>query len=119
MADTPMDASVSQQAGSPSPPLDMTAPETIKRLYETTYAEQRKGREQWYASYAAMLRDVRNASARDLATPDFQRRLWENNPVSSSGASTISMTQVVESRELGEWLGHAAKTSLPPAVPNA
>ncbi len=101
MADTEVDATVSLKAGSPSSRPDLTKSETIKRLYET-YSRKERGQEPWIASYAAILRDVRNASVQELSTPKFQRRLWVDNPVSSTGASAISMTDVVESRELGE-----------------
>ena len=86
MADTEVDATGSLKAGSPSSRPDLTKSETIKRLYETYYSQKKRAQEPWIASYAAILRDVRNASVQELSTPEFQRRLWVDNPVSSTGA---------------------------------
>ena len=117
MADVKEDAATIQPSGQPQPP-DLTIAETIKRLYETyTSKKKNEGSQKWLAAYAAILVDVRNSSPEQLASAEFRKRLWGDNPVSSSGADGISVKEILESRELAEWIGGVAKTSLPPRGP--
>jgi len=96
--------------------FDLTAPEAIRQVYETTYERRMqsdKNWQQWYSEHVHILEDVRNASADQLAGSELQERLWEDNPVSSSGACSISTKEVVADQELGRWLAEKAKAPLP------
>lgn len=99
---------------------DLTTPEAIRRVYETAYAHKMATNEEWrrwHSKHARMLDDARNASVDKLASREFQERLWEDNPVSSSGACSVSTKAVVGDRELARWLAGKAKEPLPKSAP--
>jgi len=119
MADVKEDAVVIQGGGQPQLP-DLSVPGTIKHLYETAYTQKvttDKGWQKWHADHTAILVDVRTLSPEQIAAPEFRSRLWMDNPVSSSGASAISMKEIVENHELAQWVAATAKMSLPPRGP--
>lgn len=112
-------ADANEDVGTQGQPTDLS-PATVKRIYETTYTREMKesqARREWHTAGVAFLKDVQNASAQELASPDFTKRFWKNGKKDnrvSSAPDWINMKGVVENRELAEWIGNTAKTSLPP-----
>jgi len=96
--------------------VDLTDPEAIRRIYGTRYTERMRSSkdwQEWHSEHVQMLQDVRSASPEELASSEFQERLWERNPVSSSGACSVSTRKVVEDRALASWLAEKARDTLP------
>jgi len=58
----------------------------------------------WQKRLAGFIQWFRAASAEELASEAFQRRLWDDNPVSAIGQGNIDVTAVLTEPEFREWL---------------
>lgn len=91
------------------------APESIRAL-DSEFDSLRTGsRQQWLNDYVALVEDTRDATPDVFALPDFQRRLWEDSPISGSGMSSVPMNEVINSIELAHWIGDLRSRVLPEA----
>lgn len=95
--------------------VDLQSDQAIRRIYDTVYAEKRRdeGWQHWYKGHVDIIEAAKQASEPEMASPDFQARIWNDNPISSTGACSVSMDKVVQDKDLAIWLAKTAKSPLP------
>lgn len=95
-------------------PEQTTSPETI-RAFDVGFLDSLKSgtRQQWLNDYVALVEAVRNATPAEMESPEFQRRLWEDSPISGSGMSSVPMNDVIHSTELAKWTGSLRTRAIP------
>jgi len=77
-----------------------------------TYLKQR-GIEQWRARYIGQVHVVNDTPHDEWMTPDFQARLWKDNPVANIGpGNSVAVTGVFSDPELAFWLFEAREAKL-------
>jgi hypothetical protein len=59
---------------------------------------------EWTEELAAFLEWVAGADESKRASEDFQRRLWDENPVSSPGQGNISVAKALGDADFRQWL---------------
>lgn len=95
-------------------PDPSASPESIRGL-DAGFADSLKtgSRQQWLNDYVALVEAARDATPEQYASPDFQRRLWEESPISGSGMSSVPMNDVIQSVELAKWTESLRTRALP------
>lgn len=80
--------------------------ESLVRLSERLLHEARKGEtsSQWFKPLADFLYWLRAAKQAEVAELDFQRRLWDENPVASIGQGYVDVSPFINVAENREWL---------------
>ena len=71
----------------------------------------------WQQNLKTALARVREASEADRATVDFQRWLWDDNPVAAIGQGQISVEAALNDEGFRQWLAHESVRALPAAFP--
>jgi len=92
---------------------DLTSNEGLRRACEDLERIEgsKKSTQNWRSELAGFIRWVRDADLSRRATLEFQRRLWEENPVTSVGQGNVSVEKALENTDFRDWL---AKLSLEP-----
>ena len=70
---------------------------------------------QWGDDLRGFLAEVKAADLKRRASAEFQRRIWEENPVSSTGMGTVSVDAALADPKFRNWLAERSITSLPDA----
>ena len=72
-----------------------------------------------HAQWGQRLRDflvyVRDADREKRVSEEFQRRIWEENPVSAVGMGTIPLEAAIKDPDFREWIAEQSQRSLPEA----
>ena len=87
--------------------LDLKSSDTIKSLYEKSFLPILASGEDyvgWLDRYTALIEKIDNATTADLTSQEYQRLLWNENPISSVGADAISTKDLISSQELAKWI---------------
>ena len=79
-------------------------------------AETRPEYKGWGQELLDFLRYVRDADEETRASTEFQRRIWEENPVASIGQGTISVEDAIQDGEFRKWLAEESLRQLPQAT---
>ena len=73
-----------------------------------------------YASWGVELREflaeVRDADLQTRMSVEFQRKIWEENPVTSVGMGTISVDAAIADPDFRSWLANRSLARLPDAL---
>jgi hypothetical protein len=80
-------------------------------------ASTTKANPEWHQNLKAALSRMREASEADRATIDFQRWLWDDNPVASVGQGQISVEEALNDEAFRNWLARESVRTLPDGVP--
>ena len=72
----------------------------------------------WGRRLRKFLLEVRNADRRTRASEEFQRKIWDENPVSGTGQGTISVDAAIADGNFRRWLADRSLAPLP-ASPGA
>jgi len=67
----------------------------------------------WSKSLQEFLEYVESADQKTRSTEDFQRRLWEDNPVSAVGMGTVNIDDAIGSEDFRSWLAEKSLVALP------
>ncbi len=67
----------------------------------------------WKADLGRFFEDIRSADQTTRATLEFQRRLWNDNPVSAVGQGNINVDAILANTEFREWLAARSMQPLP------
>ena len=70
---------------------------------------------QWCNALPEFLAEVRAASLQTRASEEFQRRIWRDNPVASTGRGYISVDKAIADPEFRKWLAARSMYRLPEA----
>ena len=70
---------------------------------------------QWGNDLREFLAEVRAADLQTRASEEFQRRIWDDNPVSSTGQGYISVDAAIADPEFRNWLAEQSMGPLPDA----
>ena len=70
---------------------------------------------QWGHDLREFLAEVRAADLQTRASVEFQRRIWDENPVSSTGQGYISVDAAIADPEFRNWLAERSMERLPGA----
>ncbi|TQE99681.1 MAG: restriction endonuclease [Spiribacter salinus] len=65
------------------------------------------GGSQWVADIAKFIDWFQNASDEERTSEEFQRKLWDENPVSAIGQGSIDISTVIDDPEFRRWSAHA------------
>ena len=72
-----------------------------------------------HAQWGQRLRDflvyVRDADREKRASEEFQRKIWEENPVSAVGMGTIPLEAAIKDPDFREWIAEQSQRPLPEA----
>ena len=71
---------------------------------------------EWGQELLDFLGYVRDANEEMRASTEFQRRIWEENPVASIGQGTISVEDAIQDGEFRKWLAGKSLRQLPQAT---
>ena len=71
---------------------------------------------QWGNDLREFLAEVRAADLQTRASAEFQRRIWDDNPVSSTGQGYISVDAAIADPEFRNWLAERSMERLPDAI---
>ena len=69
----------------------------------------------WGNSLREFLADVRAADIETRASEEFQKRIWDDNPVSSTGQGFIPVDAAIADPEFRNWLSERSMEGLPDA----
>jgi len=72
--------------------------------------------QRWQADVTAYLEEVADADETGRASLEFQRRLWDDNPVTSVGKGRIPVEKALADSAFREWF---AKASVQPLADQA
>ncbi len=70
----------------------------------------------WGNDLREFLAEVRASSLQTRASAEFQRRIWDDNPVSSTGQGYISVDAAIADPEFRNWLAERSMERLPDAL---
>ncbi len=76
-------------------------------------AEASHAKPEWRARLKRFLEEVRSASLEERASEAFQRRLWEENPVSGAGMGTVNVERAIADEGFRRWLAEESLRRLP------
>ncbi len=76
-------------------------------------AEASHANPDWRAALKIFFEGVRSASLAERASEAFQRRLWEENPVSNAGMGTVNVERAIEDEGFRRWLAEQSLCELP------
>jgi 5-methylcytosine-specific restriction enzyme B len=93
--------------------FDLRTPEGIRAATAHLKTHPPARQEEWNAELREFLADVSKADRTKRASLEFQRRLWENNPVSSVGMGSVPVNEIVEKPAFREWLADISLSKLP------
>jgi len=62
------------------------------------------GKSHWISEIAKFIEWFRNASDQERASVEFQRKLWDENPVAAIGQGRIDVSLVLEDQDFRNWL---------------
>jgi AAA domain (dynein-related subfamily)/EVE domain len=93
------------------PPIDFSSAEVLRQLYDEFI--EKDPREQWWTNLTAFLEIIANASETERASLEFQRKLWEENPVSAVGQGFISVDKAIAEQEVRNWIASKSLEKLP------
>lgn len=81
-------------------------PDALRSACEAAEKEmaERAGKSHWIAQISEFINWFRQASERERASEDFQRKLWDDNPVAAIGQGRIDVSPVLKDREFRTWL---------------
>lgn len=68
---------------------------------------------EWGNNLREFLAEVNAADLRKRASAEFQRRIWEDNLVSSTGMGTVSVEAAITDSRFRNWIAERSFTSLP------
>ncbi len=91
--------------------LDFKSEEGLKKACQQ--AEISHSSPGWRSELMSFLQDVKSAGLQERTTVDFQHRLWEESPVSSSGMGTVKVDRAIEDSDFREWLAEQSVRELP------
>ena len=80
---------------------------------DPNYGEHYK---EWGPRLLHFLRYVRDAGEETRASIEFQRRIWEENPVARVGLGRISVDAAIQDAGFCKWLAEKSLSPLPPAA---
>ena len=83
---------------------DVVKTEQAQAYYET-----------WGKELREFLTDVRDADLQTRTSVEFQRRIWDKNPVANAGMGNISVDAALEDPEFRRWLAEQSVAPLPDA----
>ena len=69
----------------------------------------------WGEELREFLTEVRDADLQTRASEEFQRKIWEENPVSSVGMGQISVDAAISNVDFRRWLAEQSRKPLPEA----
>ena len=94
---------------------DLRNLEELKRACVDTIktAETSPGYKEWGQQLLDFLGYVRDADEETRASTEFQRRIWDENPVASVGQGTISVEAAIQDGEFRKWLAGKSLRQLP------
>ena len=69
----------------------------------------------WGVELREFLAEVRHADLQTRMSVEFQRKIWEENPVTSVGMGTISVDAAIADPDFRSWLANRSLTRLPDA----
>lgn len=69
----------------------------------------------WVPRVAETLQWVRDADQATRATLDFQRRLWDDNPIAAVGQGNIPIDKALQDAEFRQWFAAESMRPLPPS----
>ena len=70
-------------------------------------------REEWWSNLTAFLEIIARATETERTSFEFQRKLWEQNPVSAVGQGFISVDKAIEDEAVREWIASTSLEQLP------
>lgn len=98
------------------PQVDITTLDRIREVCQRIEGAKRSTAEtkQWIAELGQFLSSVRMADEATRATVDFQKRLWDSNPVASVGQGNIAVTAAIADEPFRQWLAVSHRAPGPP-----
>lgn len=100
--------------------IDLTSTDVLRALHSRfSPGPINDGYREWQDRLVPFLDWVKNTPESERATPDFQTRLWDDNPVSSAGRGTIPVDQVLRDGEFRKWLARVSIEPVPEPVDRA
>ncbi len=79
--------------------LDLSKDDDLKKACEAV----REKRPDWKAEIVAFLQEVQNADDETRASLEFQKKLWNGNPISKSKRGNINVDSVIGEEEFRKW----------------
>lgn len=79
--------------------LDLSRGDDLKKACEAV----RENRPDWKAKIVAFLQEVHNADDETRASLEFQKKLWNGNPISKSKRGNINVDSVIGEEEFRKW----------------
>ena len=92
-------------------PIDLSSPEVLRQLHDEFQSDTRS--EEWSSNLTAFLDMTAHTSETERASLEFQRKLWEENPVSAVGQGFISVDKALEQEEVRNWIASKSLEKLP------
>jgi hypothetical protein len=92
-------------------PVDLSSAEILRQLYDEFLRDDQAN--EWRADLTSFLETVAQASETERASLEFQRKLWEENPVSAVGQGSISVDKAIEKQEIRNWIASKSLEKLP------
>lgn len=72
-----------------------------------------KGAREWYSDLTAFLAEVKNASRAEVATPSFLKKVFDENPVASTGMGSVKVAGAIDNAEFRDWFASELTSPLP------
>ena len=90
---------------------DLSKDDDLKKACEAV----RKNRSDWKAKIVAFLQEVQNADDETRASLEFQKKLWNDNPISKTKRGDINVGSVIGEEEFRKWfVEHLKEPALSP-----
>ena len=88
--------------------LDLSKDDDLKKACEAV----RENRPDWKAKIVAFLQEVQNADEETRVSLEFQKKLWNDNPISKSKRGDINVGSVIGEEEFRKWFVERLKEPL-------
>ena len=93
------------------PPIDLSSAEVLRQLYDEFQGDART--EKWWTDLTSFFEMITGASQTERASLEFQKKLWDDNPVSAVGQGFISVDKAIEEEEVRNWIASRSLERLP------
>ena len=91
--------------------IDLSSAEVLRQLY-TEFLNSSQSQE-WWTNLTSFFEMIAHASETERASSEFQRKLWDDNPVSAVGQGFISVDKAIEQQEIRNWIASKSLEKLP------
>lgn len=94
---------------------DLTTDDGLRRACEEAMRRETwdEDHREWIPALARTIQWVRDANEAERTSPDFQRRLWEENEVAAVGQGNISVEKALQQADFRKWLAKQSLSPLP------